>query len=201
MLWTTSRNWETLNLAHRPSATRQCCIPAVSAIAVISDCLRTRSALGSRRCGISQPCRYIYFSITTLLALVHTFASPAITMSSNSPQLAKNMRATTEGFLYAWNGDWTSETRRTSLSYRAPQCQHIMRPATVATPPRSNEEWGEYFTHIEGRIFDGKVWSICIHGFVRLSSTLETDRTSLPRWSSLTTLPTSRAAAPWRTRL
>nr|POF13556.1 austinol synthesis protein h [Quercus suber] len=77
--------------------------------------------------------------------------------------LAKKMRTTTDLFLHAWDGDWTAKTNEISVSYRAPQCQHIMVPDSLGIPTRSNEEWSKYFKNIEGRITEAKMR---IHDYV-----------------------------------
>ncbi|KXT00855.1 hypothetical protein AC578_961 [Pseudocercospora eumusae] len=79
-----------------------------------------------------------------------------------SANLASNMRKTTEAFLYSWNGDWIHSGEK-NLATRAPECRHIMMPATVASAPRSNEEWATYFKNVAPSITQG---NMTIHDYL-----------------------------------
>ncbi|EME48328.1 hypothetical protein DOTSEDRAFT_67418 [Dothistroma septosporum NZE10] len=95
--------------------------------------------------------------------------------------ISGNMRKTTEGFLYSWNGDWI-HSAEPNLATRAPECQHIMMPASVGASPKSNDDWAEYFKHVAPLITDSKM---TIHDYLAVPE----DRRAVCRSSMAATTP------------
>ena len=74
-----------------------------------------------------------------------------------SPDLAARMRTTTEALVKSFEGPiWSVEA---SLAPRAPECEHIMFPASLGIPKKNNEEWAARFKNIAGLITDATVTS------------------------------------------
>jgi hypothetical protein len=73
-----------------------------------------------------------------------------------SSTLEQKMRATTEAFLYSFDGQWQPDA---TMKYRAPECIHKMLPATINVPPKNNEEWAARFKNVAPLVTDGKVSS------------------------------------------
>lgn len=74
-------------------------------------------------------------------------------MASN---LANNMKATTEAFLHAFNGDWAEDA---TLTQRAPDCIQTIMPSSVGKIIRGKDEWAAYFKPLAPRIKGAKVSS------------------------------------------
>lgn len=62
-----------------------------------------------------------------------------------SSDLTAAMRATTEGFLHDFEGQWEEGA---TLSYRSPECKHVMLPVSLGIPARSNDDFATYFKRI-----------------------------------------------------
>ena len=75
-------------------------------------------------------------------------------MIKMSSDLENNMRATTEGFVYSFNGTWKPGA---TMQYRAPECIHSMLPSTLNIPPHNNEQWAARFEKLSGLVTDGTV--------------------------------------------
>lgn len=73
---------------------------------------------------------------------------------SSSDQLATNMRATTEAFVHAFDGQWTVEA---AMAPRAPECEHTILPSSLGMPRRNNDEWAANFSRIAGLVREAKV--------------------------------------------
>ena len=71
-----------------------------------------------------------------------------------SSTLEQNMRATTEGFVYSFDGKWEPGA---TMKYRAPECIHTMLPSTLNVPPKNNDEFAARFEKIAYLVTDGKV--------------------------------------------
>jgi hypothetical protein len=71
-----------------------------------------------------------------------------------SSTLEQNMRATTEGFVYSFDGKWQPGA---TMKYRAPECMHTMLPSTLNVPRKNNEEWAARFEKVAPLVTDGKV--------------------------------------------
>lgn len=74
-----------------------------------------------------------------------------------SSDLAQTMKATTEAFLFAFNGSWSAETNKTTISLRAPECEHTMVPSSLDMPSKSNDQFSAYFRSLEGVVTNAKV--------------------------------------------
>lgn len=72
-----------------------------------------------------------------------------------SSDLTAAMRATTEGFLHDFEGQWEEGA---TLSYRSPDCQHVMLPASLGQPPKSNDDFATYFKRIAPLVSEAKVF-------------------------------------------
>ncbi|KAG8631033.1 hypothetical protein KVT40_000173 [Elsinoe batatas] len=68
--------------------------------------------------------------------------------------LTATMRATTEGFLYAFNGDWQPDA---TLVYRSEDCEHVFLPASAGTPKKTKDEWAAYFKNVAPLVKDAKM--------------------------------------------
>ncbi|KAF2225385.1 hypothetical protein BDZ85DRAFT_66046 [Elsinoe ampelina] len=68
--------------------------------------------------------------------------------------LAATMRATTEGFLYSFNGDWQPDA---TLAYRSENCKHVFLPASIGTPEKTKGEWAAYFKNVAPLVKDAKM--------------------------------------------
>ncbi|KAF2169258.1 hypothetical protein M409DRAFT_20481 [Zasmidium cellare ATCC 36951] len=62
-----------------------------------------------------------------------------------SSDLTAAMRATTEGFLHDFEGQWEEGA---TLSYRSPECKHVMLPVSLGIPARSNDDFETYFKRV-----------------------------------------------------
>lgn len=71
-----------------------------------------------------------------------------------SSDLTAAMRATTEGFLHDFEGQWEEGA---TLSYRSPDCKHVMLPVSLGYPPRSNDDFATYFRRIAPLVSEAKV--------------------------------------------
>jgi hypothetical protein len=71
-----------------------------------------------------------------------------------SSTLEQNMPATTEGFVYSFNGEWQPGA---TMKYRAPECMHTMLPSTLNVPPKNNDEWAARLVKVAPLVTDGKV--------------------------------------------
>lgn len=77
-------------------------------------------------------------------------------MSSPPSDLEVSMRATTESFVYAFNGTWRVDSA--AVSARAPGCIHTIFPSSLGIPKRNNEEFADHLRGLEG-LFTGSVVS------------------------------------------
>jgi hypothetical protein len=68
--------------------------------------------------------------------------------------LENNMRATTEGFVYSFDGKWQPGA---TMQYRAPECKHSMLPSSLNLGTRNNDEWDAHFKSVAPFVTDGKV--------------------------------------------
>ncbi|KAF4547595.1 SnoaL-like domain-containing protein [Elsinoe fawcettii] len=64
------------------------------------------------------------------------------------------MKATTEGFLYSFNGDWQPDA---TTAYRSADCQQRILPSTVGHMMRNREEWTAYFKTLAPMVKDAKM--------------------------------------------
>ncbi|KAK4503651.1 hypothetical protein PRZ48_004566 [Zasmidium cellare] len=94
-----------------------------------------------------------------------------------SSDLTAAMRATTEGFLHDFEGQWEEGA---TLSYRAPDCNHIMLPVSLGIPSRTNDDFATYFKRIAPLVRDAVM---AINDFVAAP----TDRRAVCR-SSMTAM-------------
>lgn len=78
-------------------------------------------------------------------------SSSTVTMFST---LEQNMRATTESFLYSFNGQWKPNI---TLELRTPECMFKTLPSNLGHPPRNNEEWAVAFGKVAHIVKDGHV--------------------------------------------
>ncbi|KAK3116435.1 hypothetical protein LTR53_003228 [Teratosphaeriaceae sp. CCFEE 6253] len=80
--------------------------------------------------------------------------------------LEANMRSTTEGFVYSFNGRWAPGA---TMAYRAPQCEHAMLPSTLGlgSNKKNNDEWAAHFKRLDGIVTDAKT---TIHDYMAVAS-------------------------------
>jgi hypothetical protein len=71
-----------------------------------------------------------------------------------SSDLAATMRATAEGFVMDFDGQWPEDCTQ---SYRAPECRHKILPSSLETPERNNDDFRAHMKRIGHLIENAKV--------------------------------------------